>query len=385
MRPVVVQLGLVAAVVAVGAIAVAALVASRPSVEPEPSVQRLPLVQVATVRLEPLTLTVTSQGTVTAADEAVVAAEVAGRVESVAEALRAGALVRAGEVLATLDERDLELALVGARAAVAEAHALLDRERAEAETARRDLEAAGVEEPSPLALREPWLALAEAQVESAAAAVAKAELDLARATVRAPFDALVVARLVEPGQVVAPGTALAHLAGTERFEVLLPLSTRDRRELEPLDVGVVDGPDVRLVAEVDGRPATFAARITRTRAELDPRSRTLGAIATIDAPLEQGAAPLRLGSFVEARIAGRRIDGAAALPIEALRGPDEVWVVDAGGRLRRRTVAVAQRSGRRAVVESGLAAGELVVISELDLVVDGMRVDVDAAAPAGRD
>ncbi|QDU66569.1 efflux RND transporter periplasmic adaptor subunit [Engelhardtia mirabilis] len=383
MKPVLFQVALCAVILALGAAGVSALVASRGEVQVEPREAVVPLVQVQWIELSPLVLEVQSQGMVESAREATIAAEVGGRITRIAAPLESGARVHQGDVLVELDRRDLEIARIAASAAVAEARAALELEQAEAEITRRDLLASGVDEPSALARREPQLARAQARFDSAVAAGEKALLDLERTVLRAPFDAVVDRRLVDAGQVIAAGTPLAQLIATEAYEVALPLGAADLARLEPLGVGEIDGPAVELSVEVDGRPATFSGRVVRTAAQLDPRSRSLMAITRIDAPLDQGSAPLRLGAFASARIAGREIERAATIPTEALRGADQVWIVDADQRLQRRTVQVVQRGTDDVVIESGLSDGERVITSALDLAVDGMAVAVEQPdAPA---
>lgn len=379
------QLLLCIVVLALGGVALAALVNARVEVEPTPREVVVPAIDAISIELTPVTLSAEASGTVGPADQATVAAEIAGRIAAIADGLEIGARVERDDILFELDRRDLEIARTAAAASLAQARASLDRELAEVDIARRDLEMAGIEDPTPLARREPQLAMAEAAFESAEAALAKAELDLERTVLRAPFDGLVWARPVEVGQVVAPGTPLAQLAATAAYEVVLPLSAAEVGRLVPLGVGRTDGPAVALEATVDGREARFEGRVVRTLAELDPRTRTLGVVVRIDAPLADSRTPLRMGTFVHGTIEGRVLDAAAVIPPEALRGADELWIVDGDSRLVRRRVSVAQRLGSSVVIDGGLAAGEQVVVSELDVAIEGMAVDVAPPTAVGQD
>ncbi len=86
--------------------------------------------------------------------------------------------------------------------------------------------------------------------------------------------------------------------------------------------------------------------------------------------------PLAVGLFVEAEILGREVRDVVVLPRSALRDGDQVFVVDAEGRLRFRDVAVRRRYGSDVVIGQGLASGERVCISSVAAPVDGMRVRV---------
>lgn len=94
-------------------------------------------------------------------------------------------------------------------------------------------------------------------------------------------------------------------------------------------------------------------------------------------------APLPVGLFVEAEIVGRTARGVVVLPRSALRGDDQVLVVDGEDRLRFRDVTVLRRDREEVLIRAGLAGGERVCVSALEAPVDGMRVrPVDAGAPA---
>jgi multidrug efflux pump subunit AcrA (membrane-fusion protein) len=105
------------------------------------------------------------------------------------------------------------------------------------------------------------------------------------------------------------------------------------------------------------------------------------------AAARQAGAPLPIGLFVEARIAGRRADGVFVLPREALRRtgrwregePGQVLVVDTSeepARLRFRDVRIVRLEEDHAVIESGLEAGDLVCVSPLETPTDGMEVRI---------
>jgi RND family efflux transporter MFP subunit len=342
-------------------------------------------------------LRVESTGTVRPLAEVRVVAEVEGRVLEVSPRLAAGGFVAAGEVLVRIDPRDYELALVRAQADVARAKAALERETAEADVAREQWGDLGRGEASPLALREPQLAEARADLEAARAALAGAELDLERTTIRAPFDARVRSERVDVGQFVVRAEQLAQLYPTDRVEVLIPVPSAELFALDLPD-GDAPGPEVLLEADWAGAPRRWNGHVARSEGEIDPRTRMVQLVVEVDDPFgRQGApsdgdgdaragAPLELGLFVRATILGRTLADVIALPRSALRRGDTVWVVDDEQRLRLRTVEVARSEGETVFVTAGLEDGERVCLSSLDAPVDGMRVRLEAeeAAEAAR-
>jgi RND family efflux transporter MFP subunit len=399
------------ALVALGVLLLGALVAFLAvKLKPEPERRAPdtppPLVQVVTVTTRAVALNVHSQGTVEPRTESTLVAQVDGRIVDVAEAWAAGGFFRAGEVLVEIDPRDYRLAVADAEAAVADARVALEREQAEAELAREEWEELGDGgEPSALLLRKPQLAQARARLEAAQAAVERARLDLERTRVTAPFDGRVRGKQADLGQYVAPGTPLAEVYATEYAEVRLPVSKED---LQYLAVGVgwsADGrgpeggtaPPVQLFGELAGATRTWQAKVVRTGAEIDPRSRMLAVFARVDDPYHRDGRPaspappstpppLPMGLFVEAEIAGRIAPAAVVLPRRVLRTTArtrdaEVLVVDAADTLRFRRVEVLRTVGDDVVIGSGLADGDRVVVSRLEEAVPGMRVRTTPAPP----
>lgn len=97
----------------------------------------------------------------------------------------------------------------------------LNMEMGRQEVAEQDLELAGVDSLSPnqrsLVLRKPQLDAIKAEVKAAEAAVAQAELNLSRSTIRAPFDAHILSQNVTVGSQVSPGNELGRLVGSEQY------------------------------------------------------------------------------------------------------------------------------------------------------------------------
>ncbi len=332
-------------------------------------------------------LSVETQGSVEPRMESDLVAEVAGRVVEVAGALQAGGVVAAGDVLVRIDDRDYRNALARARATRDRARSELDvRSKSRQRTA--SLADRGLASQSTLDDVINGERIARANLADANAALAKAELDLQRTVVRAPFDGRVRQRRVGAGQFVTPGERLARLYAVDAAEVRLPLSVDDLAFLDlPLtyaaDSSDVAPPEVRLHAEVAGRAAAWTGRIVRTEGVLDPVTREVVAVARVGDPFslavptaERGT-PLAPGLFVRAEVLGREVADVFVLPAAAHRPGIGLLVVDDEGRLEFRDVEVLRRDARRVYVASGVEAGERVVASALESPIDGMRVRVD--------
>jgi hypothetical protein len=86
------------------------------------------------------------------------------------------------------------------------------------------------------------------------------------------------------------------------------------------------------------------------------------------------------GSFVDVSISGRTLRDVVALPRDAIRDRDTVWVYS-DGRLRIREVQVLRADREQSLIGSGLTHGELVILSPLDAVTDGMKVRIANGPP----
>ncbi len=374
------------AVLALGGLLAWLIVASAPQAERRPKERHPPLVEVITLQPRPWTLTVTSQGTVAPRIQTTLAAEVAGRIQHVAENFRAGGFFAAGDLLLRIDPRDYHNQVTIARGELAKARLALAEEAARARQAREDWQRLGQDgEPDPLTLRQPQLGSARAAVAAAEARLRQAELDLARTEVRAPFAGRVLEQQADVGQYVRPGTPLATVYATDAVEVRLPVPARALGRLNlPREGG--PGPAVTLHARLGGRDWTWQGRIVRSAGALDSRTRELVLVARVDDPFAadpSGRPPLAPGTFVTARIAGRRLARAFVIPQAALRHGEEVLLAR-DGRLQRRRVTVLQATDDdRVVIAEGLAAGERLIVSPLPWVADGMPLRVRARQPDG--
>ncbi|MGD8440867.1 MAG: efflux RND transporter periplasmic adaptor subunit, partial [Holophagae bacterium] len=271
---------------------------------------------------------------------------------------------------------DYELALERAQATVARALVNLEQERAEAEVARdewNDLHPG--EDPTALVIREPQIRQAEAELAAAKADLAAAELNLDRTRISLPFNGVVVSESVDPGQFVAGTTRLARVYGTDAVEVRVPLKSSELAWFDvPSDNGH-RGPRAEVSAAFGGVTGTWEGRVSRMEAQVDQTSRMVHVVVEVDHPYAATVdrPALRPGTFVDVRIFGRTLDDVVPIPRYAVHEGNRVWVFD-DGRLDIRDVEVLRSDREQALVSSGLDAGDLVIVSALDAVTDGMAV-----------
>lgn len=368
------------------------MIASRKPVETKPVVPLPPLVEVKPVKQTDHQFVIRAQGTVAPRTDITLVSEISGRVVSVVPAFTSGGFFEKGETLVHIDPTDYELALVQAKARLAEAKTKLTREQAESEAARKEWLALGkkLADANPLVLRQPQIAEMEATVSSAQAALEQAERDVARCTIKAPFAGRVWEKKVDAGQYVTKGATLARLYAVDYAEIKLPLPTDD---LAFVDVPYAfrgeketgPQPTVTLTAEFAGKSHSWSGKIVRTEGEIDTRTRMLPTVARVENPYGRGEQqerpPLSIGMFVQAEITGKTVQGVYVIPRLAYRGNNEVMVVDKDSKLRFRNVDIVRLEHDQVIARKGIEAGDLVCVSPLDAAVDGMAVRVNKEAP----
>ncbi len=285
-------------------------------------------------------------GTVVGATEAILSSRLAAPVVEVRAV--PGQTVRAGTVLVRLADRESDSALEGARSAVTAARSsweIASRNRMRFERLEGRGAAAAVE----LERARQEEASAASGLAYAQAALARAEVDRSQSVLVAPFDAIVVEKMVSAGDLAAPGRPLVRLSSAKGRRVEAAPGEGEAARLAvggvlPVTLGdrVVEGRIVEIVGAVD--PET---RRRLVRVELP---------AGVEPPV---------GSFARLRLPGppaaRLVVPARAI---AARGGLEIaWAVGGDGRVSLRYVRTGPPAGAGLVeVRSGLEAGERVVL-----------------------
>jgi RND family efflux transporter MFP subunit len=304
------------------------------------------VLKVEAMRLEPKShpVVVRSQGVVSPRTRSVLLPEVSGRVVEVASSFRPGGFFAKGDLLLRLESADYEAALITAKAEVAACEVVLAEETARAEQARENWRALSkTGEPSALLLRQPQLAKAAADRLAAVSRVQRAQRDIERTRVIAPYDGQVLKQGVDVGQFVNSSTVLGEVFAADRVEIRLPLPERESRFLalpQPFrGESNAPGPKVELLGQFAGKAASWQGRIVRVEGSLDEQTRQVMAVAQVEDPYGRradGQPPLVVGTFVEARLFGQSLQEVYRIPRRAVRAGNEViLILEPGHTLRR--------------------------------------------------
>lgn len=354
-----------------------ALTASK--AEKTPPRAKPPKVEVLLVSKASRPSVVRGLGTVTAAQSVALQPEVSGVVRTLHPQLIPGGVIKRGEPLLRIDARDYRLAVKAQEAMVSQAEVELRLEQGRQRVAQKEWallsDARADDGDEELALRKPQLQNAEASLASAQGALEKAQLDLSRTTLRAPFDGFVQSESVDLGQLVGPGGPVVTLVGTEAFWVQVSLPSEQLEYLRG-----VEGAKARVRANVERE-----GRVLAQLPDLDPVGKMARILVEISDPLglaTEGA--ILLGSVAEVEVEGHVLESIYVIPRLALRDNRAVWAV-VKNKLKILEVDVVWRGQEEVFVRSDrLDDPAAIVTSRINAPVDGMSVRLHDQAEESR-
>ena len=358
-------------------VAAQVLISTKEAPEQKADEAPIPIVDIMEVQQQTVSLNLPSYGVVNPKYKTQLVTEVQGRMLNISNKFVAGGVVKKGEELAVIEPSDYEADLMQAQASLAQAKAALEEEQAKGEVAKNDWKGYDGGIPPELGLRLPQLKQEQANVKFQQAALARAERNLERTIIRAPFDGIIKARNVDLGQYVTLGTNLGELYDTRIAEIRLPLSNNDLAYLES-----VDNPDteVTLSADLAGKVVTWTGKIIRSEGVIDAENRMVYLVAEVKDPYlrsakVEGQLPLKYGSFVTAIIKGRTVDGIVKLPRHLVRHGKVTLITDASS-VEVREVNIVRTDLENVYIKDSLASGERISMTNLSNPEDGQLVKI---------
>ncbi|HEY1393562.1 MAG TPA: efflux RND transporter periplasmic adaptor subunit [Methylibium sp.] len=315
------------------------------------------------------------------------AAEVKARVESrlgfrvggklMRRAVNLGDTVKAGQLLAQLDARDLVLGEQAAKANLSAAQVSFDLAQADFKRYKdlRDQDFIGAAE---LDRREATLKSAKAALEQARAQANVQGNQAGYADLLADAAGVITGVDAEPGQVVAAGTPVLRLAQDGPRDVVFSVPEDKVQNARAL-VGKAGGLKVKLWGSNEQLPAM----VREIAAAADPATRTFLVKADV------GRNTVKLGQTATVSLDLPRTDGITKLPLTALmeqQGKTSVWLLDkASMTVKPQVVQVSGAEGNAAIVTAGLSPGQLVVTGGVHVLTPGQKVKLYGVADATND
>jgi RND family efflux transporter MFP subunit len=328
-----------------------------------------PVRPVRTVVVEPEATsdTFTAPGEIRARYETPIAFRINGKM--ITRKVDVGTVVKQGDQIAVLDDRDEKNALDAAKSDVFSAQSQLTQVRAQ-ESRMRELLKGGYVSQSryDLSLRE--LQTGEAKLQSANANLRTATDQLSYTNLTAPRDGVITAVGADAGQVVGAGQMVANLADPSEREGLFNVAEswlRGPRRKDPVvNVSLLGDPTIKTVG-----------RVREISPTADPVTRTYA----VRVSLPEAPPQMLLGASVNGQVTIEHSGAVAVLPVSALMQKDAkpaVYVVDkASSTVQLKPVTVADFETDKVVVTGGLDKGDVVVTAGVQKLTPGQKVRVD--------
>jgi RND family efflux transporter MFP subunit len=408
-----------------------ALKASKPEPRKPKIVEKAWPVDARAASVETVTPTLKLFGKTVANRSVELRALVAGKITAVGAGLKAGAVVKKGDMLVEIDKFDYQGALTEAKANLQEAEARkveleaaieqekrnLDYAKEQLALAERDFERVEAlskkgtvtkkladdrkvivsQRAQSVATSSTNIKLQQARLTQQIAVIERlkwkqtqAERRLEETTLNAPFDAYVSAVNAELGKTVSANDQIARLIDTDAIDVRFTLTDAQYGRIIANQVETGDsliGREVTLEWKVGETPITYSAAVTRIGAEIASETGGVEIYARVNEP--QKPTPLRTGAFVEVSLKDRRYESVYKLPQTALYQGDTIYIIK-NSRLEPVKVTIVNTTGSDMLVTGPIPEGAKVLTTKLTLAGKGVKVNVRGSTennekPSGKD
>ena len=350
-------------------------------VQPDP-VEDAPAPDVIVQILTPedIQVTINSTGTTKPLTQTVLNAEVGGEVIYRSKKFSEGSSVLAGEILAKIDDTDLQLQYKSALLQLANAEVQYSLQVAESEVAKEAWDKLGKGKGSDLALKKPQLKQTEALMEVAKAQVNSAKKKLNKTEIVAPYSGRIQSSNIDIGTTIVPGQPLGAMYTSSEIEVTLSVKDNDLQFLSiPMDgrkLNPSEQAKVSIKSFYKGRNQTWEGKLERVDGVIDPITRMINLIAVFKNDfIETDKPSLPIGLFVEAQIDGIILKNVFRVPVNAISENNEVFIIDKNNQLQSRSILVLKKYNEFVIAKDNLKAGERLVITKLSTASNGITVN----------
>ena len=364
-----------------GAFALSYLLWFLGQVQPDP-VEELPPPDVIVEILTPkdFQVQISSNGTTTPFTQTVLTAEVGGEVIYRSKKFAEGASVIEGEILAKIDDTDLQLQYKNALLQLANAEVQYSLQLAEAEVAKEAWDKIGDGVASDLTLKKPQLKQAEAFLEVAKAQVSSAAKKLNKTEIIAPYAGRIQNVNIDLGTTIIPGQPVGAMYTSSDIEITLAVKDNDLQFLSiPMDgrkLNPSEQASVVIESFYKGKTQSWKGKLERVDGVIDPVTRMINLIAVFKNDFIESDKPnLPIGLFVEAKIDGITLKNIFEIPINSISEDNEVYIVDKDNQLELRELTILKKYSEFVIIKDGLKAGERIVTSKLSTASNGIKVN----------
>ncbi len=406
-------------VILIAIIIAAVLVILRPKAERRVVEDLGRLVEVFAARSEKVQMVIEAYGTVAPREELLLVAEVRGQIVATDPSFKEGNPVTRGTRLIQIDPRTYDLEVQRRKVQIKQAQAEIKRLQQEVlnlqariKIAKSDVSLAEKEYfrlkklidrkviaqstldkteqqylaslerlqalENQLALTGPQKEQLVAQRDMAKVMFAEARLDLERSGIVAPFDGWVLEKTIEVGQHVTVGQSMGRIYSAGELDIEVRIPVKDFKWL-PAELNGDTRIEADVIFENQGARMIWKGHLSRVKAQMDDKTRTLPVIIEVDATSNsednRNALRMRPGMFVTARIKGKEVSQAFVLPRYVVYPGDMVYTVK-DDRLKIKSVDVLRTFKDSVIISQGLSDGERIIKTPLSDATDGMLVRV---------
>jgi len=358
-----------------------------PKTETAPEVDNSPLVETSTLELLSGPLQIVGEGLVRPRKRVSLASQVSGEIVFKNPDLKLGGRFSKGEVLLEIDPRNFESEASRIRGMILAAESQLTYAKSQVKRLS-DLKAKNAESESRLENQIAQQGDLEGQLIALRAQLQRAQLDIERSSVRAPFNGAVFTEQLDVGNIVQAGQMLAQVYAEDVFEIIVALDDQEASLIPELWSLDATGKKIKATVEAKygGELYSWKAQVDAVETGLDNSARTINVVVLVKEPRRAGynssrdsqpesAPPLLPGMYASVSIEGRSPKSSAIVPSSAVHGDRQIWLLDDENHLRIETVEILQTYENSVVIQSpALQAGLQIITSNLQVVVSGMNI-----------
>ena len=346
------------------------------------SISAAPPIEVEVEILTPTNhqILISSTGTTQPITQTALTSEVGGEIIYRSKKFSEGSSVIEGEILAKIDDTDLQLQYNNALLQLRTAEVQSQVQKAEAEVAKEAWEKIGEGAAKDLTLKKPQLKQAEAALNVAKAQVESAKKKLDKTDITAPYTGRIQSVSIDLGTTILPGQPVGVIYTANQIEITLPIKDSDLAFLDiPMDGRKLNDNEKSLVtisAPYKGKIQQWQGNIERVDGVIAPVTRMIKIIASFKNEfLEENQTTLPIGLFVEAEINGKFLENVFIVPNVSLTTNNEILIVDRNNQIEMRKIVVLKKLKDSVIIKDGLSIGERIIVSKLNIATTGMDVN----------
>ena len=379
------------AIVAGGAFIAYELYITKPTAKKRQKPRMQTVVEVASLQRQDFTVTVEAFGNIEPARTIDVQPRVTGAITAISDQLIPGNFIPKGHLIARIESDDYQIIKTQREADLMKANANHQVEVGRQSVAEREFNLIAKtselsEEDKALILRKPQLQIAEANILTSQNALDRAELDLKRTTITAPFNATINTKYTDLGALVSPQSRIVSLVGTDQYWLRLLVNARDLKWISADKAGQQSATITNDHAWQDLPIKKRTASVSQIIPELETNGRLVQVLLTINDPLtlqpENKNLPQALiGMYVRARLTGPTLKDVFVIPRKAVHDNNTIWIMTPDNQLEIRTIIPVCEDNDFVVTRTGVKPNERLVTTGIAAPTNGQPLKL-AGQPA---